>query len=670
MPEIQPYTDQDRLFIDTIRTLSIDAVQAANSGHPGAPLSLAPAAYVLYRRIMNYNPVDPNWPDRDRFVLSAGHASMLLYGSLFISGFDIALDDIKQFRQLNSLTPGHPEYRHTPGVETTTGPLGQGFANGVGMAIAEKYLRERYGSEVTDHRIYAICSDGDLMEGITSEAASIAGHLGLGRMIYLYDDNNITIDGSTDLAFTEDVTKRFDAYGWHTLTVDDGEDLEAIEAAIRAGIAEEHRPTLIRLKTIIGHHAPNKRGTHAVHGSALGPDEVAATKEALGWDPEQHFHVPAELALESQAFCRSRGVNLQIEWQNRYDAWAQQNPQLHDEWYSTLLGSVRPGLGELMPTFADTPKMSTRVAGKESMQAVGKHVGNMIGGSADLVGSTLTNFNGDASFTKEHAGRNIHWGIREHAMAAAVNGIALHGGVAKPYGSTFFVFSDYMKPSIRLSALMSLDVTWVFTHDSVAVGEDGPTHEPIEHLAALRAVPGLIVFRPADATETAAIWQLAVEELRGPVVLVLTRQDLPVLDRSKLPSAKEVVRGAYTLVDAEHPDAIIVATGSEVATAMSAQELLAAKGVTVRVVSMPSWELFGIQQEEYRESVLPAGVPKISVEAASSFGWAKWVDHSVAIDSFGASGPADQVLAHFGITPENVAAQVEKTIARLAKAKA
>ena len=665
---IQPYTEQDKLFIDTIRTLSIDAVQAANSGHPGAPMSLAPAAYLPFKRIMKCNPLDPAWPDRDRFVLSAGHASMLLYSSLFLAGYDLELEDIKQFRQMGSKTPGHPEFRHTAGVETTTGPLGQGFANAVGMAIAERWLRERYGREVCDHRIFTICSDGDLMEGISAEAASIAGHLGLGHLIYLYDDNSITIDGSTDLSFTEDIDMRFRAQGWQTLTVADGEDCEAIEAAIREGIAEENKPTLIRLKTVIAHHSPNKRGTHAAHGAALGEDEVRATKELLGWDPDKHFHVPEEVALDFQAFCRTRGVNEQMEWQTRYDAWAMKNPQLHNEWFSGLIAQIPPGLDDVMPKYepATTPKMSTRVAGREAMQAVGKYVPNLIGGAADLAGSTYTNFNGEPSYTKEKAGRNIHWGIREHGMAAAVNGIALHGGLFKPYGSTFFVFADYMRPSIRLSALMNLDVTWVFTHDSVAVGEDGPTHEPIEHLASLRAIPGLVVLRPADATETVEAWRLAVEDLRGPVVLVLTRQDLPVLDRTKVTPVREMVRGAYTLIesdDPENPAAIIVATGSEVALAIEARELLAAKGTSVRVVSMPSWEMYGIQPQEYKDMVLTPGVPKISVEAGSSFGWSKFVDRSVSIDTFGASGPAGEVLAHFGMTAENVVKNVEAAIA-------
>jgi transketolase len=661
-------SEVDRLCIDTIRTLSIDAVQAANSGHPGAPLSLAPAAYVLFRRIMRHNPADPKWPDRDRFVLSAGHASMLLYASLHLAGYDLSLGEIKRFRQLGSLTPGHPEVHHTAGVETTTGPLGQGFANGVGMAMAERFLRERYGSDVVDHRIFAICSDGDLMEGISSEAASIAGHLGLGRLVYLYDDNRITIDGSTELSFSEDVEARFSAQGWHTLRVEDGEDVAAIEQAIRAGIAEQERPTLIRLTTIIAHHAPTRRGTSKAHGEALGTDEVAATKEALGWDPEQHFLIPDRVYEHFRDHCRERGAREQQAWQERFDAWAGKNGELAEEWRDGQAGKVGNGLAAALPTFdpAETPKIATRAASGKVFEAISPFVPTMVGGAADLVGSTKTIFPGEPSYSREHAGRNVHWGVREHAMAAAVNGLALHGGIVKPYGSTFFVFTDYMRPSIRLSALMGLDVLWVLTHDSVAVGEDGPTHEPIEHLASLRAMPGLTLLRPADAAETVEAWRVALEEVSGPAMLVLTRQDLPVLDRTALASAEGVGRGAYVLADADSPDAILAATGSEVWVALAARDLLAERGVQLRIVSMPSWELFAAQSADYRQDVLPAGVPKISLEAASTFGWSRWVDRSIGIDTFGASGPGAAVLAHYGIAPEPVAARVEELIGELA----
>jgi transketolase len=660
---VKPYSQQDRLCIDAIRTLAIDAVQAANSGHPGAPLSLAPAAYVLFARIMRHNPADPAWPDRDRFVLSAGHASMLLYASLHLSGYDLSLDEIRRFRQLGSLTPGHPEFRHTAGVETTTGPLGQGFANGVGMAMAERFLRERYGSDVVDHRVFAICSDGDLMEGISSEAASIAGHLGLGRIVYLYDDNRITIDGSTDLSFSEDVAARFAAQGWHTLEVDDGEDVEAIETAVRAGMAEEERPTLVRLRTVIAHHSPGKRGSAKAHGEALGVDEVAATKRALGWDPELHFHIPE--SVRSHFDRRARGAEEQARWRSRFAAWARANPELAAEWRDGQAGKVGNGLAAALPMFdpAETPKLATRAASGKVFEAMSPFVPTMVGGAADLVGSTKTIFPGDDSYTRERAGRNVHWGIREHAMAAAVNGLALHGGIVKPYGSTFFVFTDYMRPSIRLSALMELDVVWVLTHDSVAVGEDGPTHQPIEHLAALRAIPGLTVIRPADANETVEAWRVALEDVSGPALLVLTRQDLPVLEGTR----EGLARGAYVLADSESPYAVLVATGSEVWVALAARDLLAGRGVQVRVVSMPSWELFAAQAASYQQDVLPAGVLKISVEAASTFGWARWVDHAIGIDGFGASGPGGEVLAHFGISPDAVADRVAAALGELAQ---
>jgi len=658
-----PVGEQDRLCIDTIRTLAIDAVQAANSGHPGAPLSLAPAAYVLFARIMRHNPADPAWPDRDRFVLSAGHASMLLYASLHLSGYDLPLSEIERFRQLGSLTPGHPEFRHTAGVETTTGPLGQGFANGVGMAMAERFLRERYGSEVVDHRVFAICSDGDLMEGISSEAASIAGHLGLGRIVYLYDDNRITIDGSTDLSFSEDVGARFAAQGWHTLEVDGGEDVEAIESALRAGIAEEDRPTMIRLRTVIAHHSPGKRGSSKAHGEALGVDEVAATKRALGWDPELHFHIPDFVREHFDQ--RERGAAEQGRWETRFAEWSRANPKLAAEWRDAQAGKVGNGLAAALPVFdpAETPKLATRAASGKVFEAMSPFVPTMVGGAADLVGSTKTIFPGDDSYTRERAGRNVHWGIREHAMAAAVNGLALHGGIVKPYGSTFFVFTDYMRPSIRLSALMELDVVWVLTHDSVAVGEDGPTHQPIEHLAALRAIPGLTVIRPADANETVEAWRVALEDVSGPALLVLTRQDLPVLEGTK----EGLARGAYVLADAESPDAVLVATGSEVWVALAARDLLAPRGIELRVVSMPSWELFAAQAASYQQDVLPTRVPKISLEAASTFGWARWVDHSIGIDSFGASGPGAEVLAHFGISPDAVADRVAAALGELAR---
>jgi transketolase len=657
----------EQLSVNTVRTLTVDAVQAAQSGHPGAPLALAPAAYVLYRRVMKHNPADPSWPDRDRFVLSAGHASMLLYASLHLSGYAVGLDQIRLFRQLGSETPGHPEHGDTPGVETTTGPLGQGFGNGVGMAMAERFLRERFGAEVCDHHVFAICSDGDLMEGVASEAASLAGHLRLGRLVYLYDDNRITIDGSTDLTFShEDVEARFRAYGWHTLTVGDGNDLDAIENAVRAGIAEEERPTLIRVQTVIGYGSP-RAGTRNAHSDPFPEEQVRATKEALGWDPDAHFLVPDEVYAHWRDHCLERGAALQAEWRERHGSWASSHPGPAAEWDDAWAGRPRAGLADALPSFDPAAAaISTRKAASEVMQAFAAHVPTMIGGAADLVHSTFTQFDGADAFTPERAGRNVAWGVREHGMGAAVNGIALHGGIVKPFCSTFFVFTDYMRPPIRLSALMNLDAVWIFSHDSVAVGEDGPTHQPIEHLAAMRAIPNLTVIRPADATEAAEAWRTILEDVRGPVCLVLSRQNVPILDRTVLAPAAGLRRGAYVLADADSPDVVLVATGAEVGVALGARALLADRGVQARVVSMPSWELFAAQPESYRDEVLPAGPPKVSVEAGSTFGWSRWVDASIGIDTFGASGPGGKVLAHFGISPEAVADRVAALLPELA----
>ncbi len=659
----------DQLAINTIRTLTIDAVQAAQSGHPGAPLGLAPAAYVLYTRVLKHNPADPFWPDRDRFVLSAGHASMLLYASLHLSGYDsVTLEDIKQFRQLHSHTPGHPENFMTAGVETTTGPLGQGFANGVGMAMAEKFLREKFGSEVVDHHTFVVCSDGDLMEGVASEAASIAGHLRLGRMVYLYDDNEVTIDGPTSLAFsTEDVQKRFEAYGWQTLLVEDGNDLEAIEEALRAGIAEEERPTLISLRTVIGFASP-RAGTRSAHSDPMPEDQVRATKEALGWDPEATFYVPQQVYAHWREPVRTRGAAAQAEWQERFHAWELANADLAAEWHDAWSGRPKAGFIEALPEFAaDAPAVSTRKAAGDIMQAFGPYVPTMIGGAADLVHSTFTQFEGEEDFTPEHAGRNISWGVREHGMGSSLNGIALHGGVLKPFGSTFFVFTDYMRPPVRLSALMKLDVVWIYTHDSVAVGEDGPTHQPVEHLAAMRAIPQLTVIRPADATECVEMWAYILGESRGPVCLALSRQNVPVLDRSKYAAASGLRQGAYVLADVDSPDVVLVATGAEVGMTLEAGGLLAEQGISARVVSMPSWELFEQQSSDYQESVLPPDALKISVEAATSFGWARWVDASVSIERFGASGKGTAVLADYGFSAQGIAEQIQAKVSELAR---
>jgi transketolase len=666
----------DRLCIDTIRTLTMDAVERAQSGHPGMPMAMAPAAYLLYTRYLRHNPRDPGWPDRDRFVLSAGHGSMLLYSVLHLSGYDVSLDEIKRFRQWGSLTPGHPERilggHETPGVETTTGPLGQGFANGVGMAMAERFLRERYGADIMDHRVFAICSDGDLMEGVASEAASLAGHLGLGRLVYLYDDNHISIDGDTALAFdSEDVGTRFRSYGWHVQAVEDANDLADLSRALEAAIAEEERPSLIRVRSTIAWPAPNKRGTAAAHGAPLGEEEVRATKEALGWDRDSEFHVPEEVyeAFRSSA---ARGRRLQREWEGRRERRRAEEPARAAEWERAWQGRPAEGLGEALPTFdpAETDALATRAAGAKVMQAFAPYVPTMLGGAADLAESTKTEFKGESSFGRDGAGRNVHFGVREHAMGAVVNGMALHGGIVKPYGSTFLIFSDYMRPAIRLSALMRLPVVWVFSHDSVGLGEDGPTHQPVEHYAALRAIPGLTVIRPADAAETAEAWRVALEECDGPACLLLTRQGVPVLDRTRLAPASGLARGAYVLSDpGGELDAVIAATGSEVALALAAQEELGSEGIAARVVSMPSWELLEAQPREHRESLFPAGVPVVAVEAGVSLGWERFADRTVSVDRFGASAPGAEVLQRLGMTSEAVTTAVRELVGRRAQAR-
>jgi transketolase len=646
----------DRLCVDTIRVLSIDGVERARSGHPGLPMAMAPVAYALFTRFLRHDPADPAWPDRDRFVLSAGHGSMLLYAMLHLSGYEVSLEDLQAFRSWGSITPGHPEHGLTPGVETTTGPLGQGFANGVGMAMAERFLRERYGAEVMDHRVFGICSDGDLMEGVAAEAASLAGHLGLGRIVYLYDDNGITIDGATSLSFAgEDVEARFRAYGWHTAAVDDANDLTAVSAAIDEAMLELERPSLIRVRSVIGYPAPTKQGTAAAHGQALGEDEARATKELLGWDADAAFVVP-DAVRDVFATIRARGELARAEWQERCIRWSEANPELAAEWSDAWAGRAQSGLAAALPAFdpAERPRLATRAAGGKAMAALAPFVPTMVGGAADLAESTKTVLPAGGSFTRDAAGANVHWGVREHAMGAAVNGLALHGGIVKPFGSTFLMFADYMRPAIRLSALMRLPVVWVFTHDSVGLGEDGPTHQPVEHFAALRAIPGLTVIRPADANETAQAWRVAIEDVQGPTCLLLTRQDVAVLEPVRVSGG--VARGAYVLSEpAGRPDSIIVATGSEVAVALEAQRLLADEGLPVRVVSMPSWELFAAQPERYRLEVLPPGVPVVSVEAGVSQGWERWSMASVSIDRFGASAPGPEVLARLGITAERVA---------------
>jgi transketolase len=660
--------DISRLSIDTIRTLSMDAVQAANSGHPGLPMAMAPAAYLLYTRILRHNPADPQWPDRDRFILSAGHGSMLLYSVLHLSGYPLPMDELKRFRQWGSLTPGHPERDRvhvTPGVEITTGPLGQGFANGVGMAMAERFLRAHFGAEVQDHRVFAIVSDGDLMEGISAEAASLAGQLGLGRIVYLYDDNSISLDGPTSLSFdSEDVAMRFEAYRWHVQTVDDVNDLPQLEVAIDKAMREEERPSLIRVKSIIGWPAPNKQGTSKAHGAPLGEDEVRATKEVLGWDPDAHFLVPD--GVYDHFDQKARGGALQAEWQQRFQAWREGHAELAAQWDAAWAGKPMPGVREALSNIDwGKDKLATRVAGQKAMAAFADYVPTMVGGAADLSESTKTEFppGHEAAYSRARPSRNVFFGVREHGMGGAVNGMAGHGGIVRPYGSTFLQFSDYMRGSVRLSALMGLEDAWVYTHDSVGLGEDGPTHQPVEHLAALRAIPHLIVIRPGDANETAAAWRTILEDTDGPVVLVLSRQDLPVQPDV---DPDGVARGAYVLREADDPEIVLVGTGSELWVAMAAADLLAEDGVRARVVSMPSWELFEAQDDAYRDGVLPPGLPSVAVEAGVSQGWERWVDRVVAIDRFGASAPGEEVLEHLGITPQNTAGVARELLGVLA----
>jgi len=638
--------------VDTIRTLSMDAVQKANSGHPGMPMGMADVAFVLWTEFLRHNPANPHWVNRDRFVLSAGHGSMLLYSLLHLTGYDLSLDEIKAFRQWGSKTPGHPEHGLTPGVETTTGPLGQGFANGVGMAIAAKHFGAR---SRMDHHVYAIVSDGDLMEGVSQEAASIAGHLGLGNLIYLYDDNKITIDGSTDLAFTEDVLKRFQAYGWHTRAID-GHDRDDIRHAIAEAQLVGDKPCLIACRTQIGYGSPNKQGSEESHGSPLGEAEIRLTKEAYGWDPDLQFHIPDDvLAHFRQAL--EKGAALEAAWNAEADG--------RDAYLESCFQRSAMDLATLLPAYAaDAKGIASRKASGNALDAIGTAVPGLIGGTADLGGSNLTAFKGFHAIQKsDYSGNYLHHGVREHAMGAIMNGMALHGGVI-PYGGTFLVFSDYCRPAIRMAALMKIRVIYVFTHDSIGLGEDGPTHQPVEHLAALRAIPNNVVLRPADANETSAAWQIALDRTDGPTCLVLTRQNLPTFAQTADVGPK-AAKGAYVLADADGaPEAVILATGSEVAIAMQAHEQLAAEGVPTRVVSMPSWELFRKQDAAYREAVLPATVRnRVAIEAASPFGWTEWTGDAgtvIGIDHFGESAPYQVLYREFGLTPQAVAEAVKR----------
>lgn len=662
----------DTLCINTIRTLSIDAVQKANSGHPGMPMGAAPMAHVLWSGAMHYNPNDTHWLNRDRFVLSAGHGCMLQYSILHLTGYKISIDDLKNFRQLHSITPGHPEYGLTPGIETTTGPLGQGFATGVGMAVGQKYLAAKYnkpGYEIFNYRIFGICSDGDLMEGISAESASFAGHLKLGNLIYFYDDNHISIEGDTDITFTDDTTKRFESYGWQVITVEDGNDVQALRKALDEATEETEKPSLIKVRTHIAYGSPNKMDTPGAHGSPLGEEEVKLTKENLGFDPAKFFYVPDEVyGYYKKAV--EKNVELNNEWNKKYSEYKIKYPELAAEFENTEENKLNLEWSKVLPVFeADEKGVETRKASGKVINALAAHLPLMIGGSADLAPSNDTEIKDSESFTADnYSGRNFHFGVREHSMGAELNGMNLTPGVIA-YGATFLIFSDYMKPAIRLAAIMKLRTIFIFTHDSVGLGEDGTTHQPIEQLIGLRAIPNLTVIRPADANETAYAWKEAIEYADGPTALALTRQKVPVFDRSKFGSAEGVLKGAYILSDSEGtPDIIFIATGSEVPLAVKASEALAKENIKARVVSMPSWELFEKQSEEYKQSVLPKNIKKrVVIEAASSMGWCKYAGDEgviIGIDRFGESAPAEKIFTEFGFTTENVIKQAKKLLGK------
>jgi len=672
-PELKTtQTDLDQLCVNSLRVLAIDAVQKANSGHPGMPMGMAPVAYLLFTRFMRHNPKNPHWYGRDRFVLSAGHGSMLLYSALHLTGYDLPIDEIKRFRQLGSKTPGHPEHGPTPGVETTTGPLGQGFGNGIGMAIAAKHMASRFddgGSRLFDHRIFAIVSDGDLMEGVASEAASIAGHLGLGNIVYLYDDNHVTIDGHTDLTFSEDVNRRFEAYGWHTQVVDNVNDLAALSHALENAIAEESRPSLIRVRSHIGYGSPHRQDSSEAHGKPLGADEIKLVKKFYGWPLQPDFYVP-DAAREEFRRCVDRGAEHEADWKRRFDAYGRANPKKAAEFTAMITGELPAGWDKDLPVFTPKDALATRESASRAEAAIQSHVWNLFGGSADLNESTFTNVKDGGDFGRtNYAGRNLHFGIREHGMCAILNGIALHGGFI-PYGSSFFVFTDYCRPSIRLAALMELHVVYVFTHDSIGVGEDGPTHQPVEQLASLRAMPNLTIIRPGDANEAVEAWRVAMTHRHGPVMLALSRQKMPTLDRGVVAPASGLARGAYVLTETpgKTPELILIATGSEVHLAVEAKAELEKRGHAVRVVSMPSAELFERQDAAYRESVLPTAVRRrLAIEAGAPDSWYRWVGLDgavVAMTTFGASAPVNDLMKHFGFTVENVVGRALELIAR------
>jgi transketolase len=655
--------------INAIRFLSADGVQQAKSGHPGLPMGGAAMAYTIWTRHLRHNPKNPQWPNRDRFILSGGHGSMLLYSLLYLTGYDLPLEDLKRFRQWGSLTPGHPEAGLTPGVETTTGPLGQGFANGVGFAIAEVHLAAEFGSDLVDHYTYAIVTDGDLMEGVASEAASLAGHQSLGKMIYLYDDNHISIDGSTDLAFTEDRAARFAAYGWQVLKVEDGNDVEAIDAAIRHAKTDP-RPSIIICRTIIGFGLPTRQGTSKAHGEPPGDEELDGAKEKLGWPKEPRFYVPDDVLTHFREAV-GRGAQWEDEWKARLAAFRTADPAKAAEFERRMSGELPEGWDAALPVFPADPKgIATRAASGKVINALAPKLPELLGGSADLRPSNNTWIEGQPAFQKDaREGRNFHFGVREHAMGAILNAMTLHGGLI-PYGATFFVFTDYMRPAIRISAISDIGTIWVMTHDSIGLGEDGPTHQPVEHLAAMRAIPNLVVFRPADANETSVGWKVAIERRHAPTLMALTRQNLPVLDRSVYTPASEAARGAYVLADMGHesPDLILMAAGSEVSLILAAAERLAAEGVNVRVVSFPSWELFAAQDADYRESVLPHNVKaRLAVEMGISQGWHRWVGDAgdvLSLERFGASAPYQVLYQQFGFTADNVIERARQVLNR------
>ncbi len=668
-------TDIQTLSIDTVRILSADAVQKANSGHPGTPMATAPMGFVLWTKHMRYNPRDPAWPNRDRFVLSAGHACMLQYSFLYLTGYDLTLDDIKNFRQLHSKTPGHPEYGLTPGIEVTTGPLGQGFANGIGMAIAQKNLAARFnrpGYELFNYTIYAICSDGDMMEGISSEAASFAGHLGLGNIVYLYDDNHITIEGNTDITFQEDVAKRFEAYGWHVQVLEDGNDVDAINRAVQAAREETTRPSLIKIRTHIAYGSPNKHDTAGAHGSPLGVEEVKLVKEFFGFDPNQSFVVPGKV-LEFYRAAGEKGIGLEKEWNDLFARYKQEYPDLAADYEMALQDKLPQGWEKKLPSFRVSDgkdgKLSTRVALGKTLNAVAKTLPTLMGGSADLAPSTETHLNDYDSFgPDDYAGRNFHFGVREHQMGAVLNGMAVTKGFI-PYGATFLIFSDYMRPPIRLAAIMKIKPIFIYTHDSIGLGEDGTTHQPVEQLANLRAIPNITVIRPADANETAQACKIAFEHKGGPIVLVLTRQNIAILETGNYKTTGDLSKGAYILNEPDRaPELILIATGSEVELILQAQQKLKENGIAARVVSMPSWELFEKQDDAYKQRIFPKGLKKrLAVEAASPMGWHKYTTDEgdvLGMTRFGESAPAADLFKEFGFTVDNV---VDKAKAILRK---